>query len=96
MSIKLVGILHCNLDAEETFEQELKKLVETSLLEEGCLKYELYQYNNERCRYLIIEEWKDEESWQKHQEAVHYRYFVRISPVLLSKPAKIKKLTRLV
>jgi quinol monooxygenase YgiN len=96
MSVKLIAIMHCNADAEETFEQELKKLVETSLQEEGCLNYELYQYNDERCRYVIIEEWADEESLKNHQDAVHYRHFVRISPVLLSKPAKVKTLTRLV
>ncbi|WP_345950835.1 MULTISPECIES: putative quinol monooxygenase [unclassified Mucilaginibacter] len=96
MSVKLIAILHCHADAEEAFEQELKKLVETSLSEEGCMSYELYQYNDERCRYVIIEEWEDEESLKKHQEAVHYKHFVRVSPVLLTKPAKIKTLTRLV
>ncbi|WP_158826820.1 putative quinol monooxygenase [Mucilaginibacter lacusdianchii] len=96
MSVKLIAMMHCNMDAEETFEQELKKLVDTSLQEDGCLKYEVYQYNNERCRYLIIEEWRDEDSLSRHQEAVPYKHFVRISPVLLARPAKIKTLERLV
>ncbi|WP_342647536.1 putative quinol monooxygenase [Mucilaginibacter sp. CSA2-8R] len=95
MSVKLIAVLHCNLDAEETFEQELKKLVEASINDPGCLSYELYQYNEERCRYVIIEEWQNEQSLKQHQEAVHYKHFIRVSPVLLAKPAKIKALTRL-
>jgi quinol monooxygenase YgiN len=95
MTVKIIASLHCTLDAEETFEQELKKLVEASVAEEGCLKYELYQYNGERCRYIIVEEWQDEDALEKHQDAVHFKNFLRVSPVLLAKPAKIKKLTRL-
>lgn len=96
MNVKLIAIMHCNIDAEETFEQELKRLVETSVSDEGCLKYELYQYENEPCRYVILEEWQDEHALKKHQETSHYKHFLRVAPVLLTKPVKIKKLNRLV
>jgi quinol monooxygenase YgiN len=96
MSVKLIVSLHCNLDAEDTFEQELKKLVEASAAEDGCLKYELYQSDGERCRYVIIEEWQNDNALEKHHEAVHYKHFIRVLPVLLAKPAKVKRLTRLV
>jgi quinol monooxygenase YgiN len=95
MTVKLIAILHCQTDAEETFEQELKRLVEASVAEDGCLKYELYQYENERCRYVIQEEWQDETALKKHQESPHFKNFARVAPVLLVKPAKIKTLTRL-
>ncbi len=95
MSVKLIAVLHCNLDAEETFEQELKRLVEASINDPRCLSYELYQYNGERCHYVIIEEWQDEQALKHHQDAVHYKHFTRVSPVLLAEPAKIKVLTRL-
>jgi len=95
MSVKLIALLHSNTDAEDTFELELKKLVEASNREEGCLQYELYQYQDERCHYIIIEEWKDEASLKHHQETPHYKNFGRVAPVLLSKPAEIKTLSRL-
>ncbi|WP_369124770.1 putative quinol monooxygenase, partial [Mucilaginibacter sp. 10I4] len=44
MSISLLASIHCKKDAEGAFDTELKKLVEASLKEEGCLAYELYQY----------------------------------------------------
>jgi quinol monooxygenase YgiN len=95
MSIKLIALLHSNTDAEDTFELELKRLVEASVKEEGCLQYELYQYENERCCYVIIEEWRDEAALKYHQETPHYKNFGRVAPVLLSKPAEVKTLTRL-
>lgn len=95
MSVKILAFLHCHTDAEDTFELELQKLVEASVGEEGCLQYELYQYENQRCQYTIIEEWKDEAALKQHQEMPHYKNFGRVAPVLLSKPAEIKVLTRL-
>jgi len=95
MSVKLLAFLHCNTDAEDTFELELKKLVEASAAEEGCLHYELYQYENERCHYVIIEQWKDDAALKQHQETAHYKNFGRVAPVLLTKPVEVKVLTRL-
>ena len=95
MSTKVIAILHCTPDAEEAFEMELKRLVEASLLDEGCIKYELYQYQNENCQYFIMEEWQDEQSLKKHQEAPHYKHFGRVAPVLLERPPEIKVLERL-
>jgi len=95
MSTKVIALLHCTTDAEETFELELKRLVEASLLDEGCLKYELYQYQNESCRYTIIEEWQDEQSLKKHWDAPHHKHFGRVAPVLLAEPAQVKILERL-
>ena len=95
MSVKILAFLHCHADAEDTFELELQKLVEASAGEEGCLQYELYQYEQERYHYVIIEQWKDEAALQHHHETPHYKNFGRVAPVLLSKPAEIKVLSRL-
>jgi quinol monooxygenase YgiN len=95
MSVKLIALLHSNTDAEDTFELELKKLVEASVKEEGCLQYELYQFDDERCHYVIMEEWKDEASLKLHHDTPHYKNFGRVAPVLLSKPVEVKMLTRL-
>lgn len=95
MSVKVIALLHCHADAEETFEQELKRLVEASVNEEGCIQYELYQYKQQSCHYMMIEEWRDDAAFQHHQDTPHYKHFVRVSPVLLQQPVEIKVLTRL-
>ena len=96
MSVCLLSSLHCKKDAEAAFDTELKKLVDASLTEEGCVAYELYQYKDETVRYVIKEEWRDEDALSSHMESAHYKNFVRVSPVLLEHPAEVKILTRLV
>ncbi|MFA6247362.1 MAG: putative quinol monooxygenase [Mucilaginibacter sp.] len=96
MSISLLASIHCKKDAEAAFDTELKKLVETSKKETGCLACELYQYKDEPTKYVIEEEWIDEEALSRHMETAHYKYFVHISPALLVNPADVKILTRLI
>lgn len=96
MSISLLHAMHCKKDAEAAFDTELKKLVTASVKEAGCLAYELYQYKDEPTRYVIEEEWSDENTLSRHMETPHYKYFVHISPALLVNPAEVKILTRLI
>ena len=90
MSISLLASLHCKKDAEAAFDTELKKLVTASVKENGCLAYELYQYKDESTKYVIEEEWADEDALAVHMETPHYKYFVHISPALLVTPAEVK------
>ncbi|MCJ8208548.1 antibiotic biosynthesis monooxygenase [Mucilaginibacter sp. RS28] len=96
MSVKVINVLQCASDAEETFEQELKKLVDISLHEEGCLAYEIYQPKDKRGEYVMIEEWQNEDALSNHKGSSHYRHFIRVSPVLQNSPAEVKELVRLV
>ncbi|GAB2697295.1 putative quinol monooxygenase [Mucilaginibacter koreensis] len=95
MGIKLIALLQGKADAEETIELELQRLVEASAKEEGCLQYELYKDGSKRCAYVIVEDWASEEALQNHNEASHHKYFKRIAPVLLEKPAELLFLNRL-
>ncbi|RFZ85853.1 antibiotic biosynthesis monooxygenase [Mucilaginibacter terrenus] len=96
MSINLLACLHCKSDAELAFESELKKLVTASVDEPGCLAYELYQYKDEPYKYVIEEEWTDEDALGAHMETPHYKNFVRVSNALLRTAADVKILTRLI
>jgi quinol monooxygenase YgiN len=96
MSVSLLSTMYCKKDAEGAFDTELKKLVDASVKEQGCLSYELYQYKDEPTRYVIEEEWTDEDTLAAHMETPHYKYFVHIAPALLEEPADVKILTRLI
>ena len=96
MSISLLASVHCKKDAEGAFDTELKKLIEASLKEQGCLACQLYQYKDEPTKYVIEEEWADEDALSRHMETAHYKYFVHISPALLETPADVKILSRLI
>lgn len=96
MSVKVINVLQCTSDAEETFEQELKRLVDFSVNEAGCLSYEIYQPKDHKGEYIMIEEWQTEDDFNHHQCSPQYVHFKRISPVMQYKPAEMYQLIRLV
>lgn len=50
-----------------------KKLVEASLKDEGCIDYGLYQELENSGVLTFLEEWKDENSLDKHLNSNHFR-----------------------
>jgi quinol monooxygenase YgiN len=51
----------------------LNALVEAALLEKGCQKYELYQLDEDREVFFIIEVWKSAKRYREHLENETYR-----------------------
>ncbi|MDA3947546.1 MAG: putative quinol monooxygenase [Helicobacteraceae bacterium] len=60
------------IEAEDGRSKDLKSLlnimVEAALLEKGCQKYELYQLDEDRELFFIIEIWKSEKHYNAHFE----------------------------
>ena len=54
----------------------LNTLVETVLLEKGCQKYELYQLDEDREVFFIIEIWKSGKRYNDHLENETYKAIV--------------------
>lgn len=66
-------ILHAKEDQAKTVKALLNSLVEQCLLEKGCQKFELYQYELERQHFIIVEIWRSEKSYQAHLENPSYK-----------------------
>lgn len=56
-----------------------KELVEKTIVEPGCIKYELYQDINDPGVLTMIEEWESLEALDAHEKTEH---FIRIFPML--------------
>jgi quinol monooxygenase YgiN len=54
---------------------DLNTLVALTQLEEGCLRYDLYQITVVGDEFYIIEEWRDEKCLEKHFESQHIKDF---------------------
>jgi len=54
-----------------------KELVELTRKEKGCIKYELYQDENNPAVLTMIEEWESKKALEDHFKAEH---FVRLVP----------------
>ena len=53
-----------------------KALVEKSIKEEGCLKYELYQDELSPRELVILEEWETKEDLKNHMASAHFKSLI--------------------
>jgi pentatricopeptide repeat protein len=56
-----------------------KEMVEKTVKEEGCIRYELFQDIKDPNVMIFIEEWENEEALNKHMVSEHFK---RIIPQL--------------
>jgi len=61
--------------SEAKMRELLSDMVEPSKAEEGCLFYEIFQYENEPRRFMAVETWADEAALDGHKASAHYRVY---------------------
>lgn len=63
--------------------QELHKILESSRLEPGCLRYEIYQAEQDENSVHLIETYVDRDALATHSESGYFKNFVeKVSPLL--------------
>lgn len=73
--LTIVADIHVHPDQVDRVRSELRKLIEPTLAEEGCLQYDLHQDNEDPAHFLFFENWESRELWQKHMKAPHIEAF---------------------
>ena len=65
--------------AKEGCEAKMKELlsamVKPSKAEKGCLFYEIFQYENNRRKFMAVETWEDEAALDGHKASAHYAVY---------------------
>jgi quinol monooxygenase YgiN len=65
--------------AKEGCEAKMKELlcamVEPSKAEDGCIFYDIFQYENNRRKFMAVETWRDEEALDGHKASSHYKIY---------------------
>lgn len=56
---------------EALVEAELKKLIDITRAEEGCINYDLHKDNENPGFFVFYENWESRELWQAHMNAPH-------------------------
>lgn len=77
--IKVVAKNYIQEGKLEEITELYKELIVKTVLEPGCIKYELYQDINDTRTLTMIEEWESIEALTAHEKTEH---FVRIFPLL--------------
>ncbi|QBJ63702.1 putative quinol monooxygenase [Pseudoalteromonas sp. DL-6] len=81
--VNVIATLHVIEHAKAAVKTHMKKLVELSRAESGCLRYDFYQINakgvpgveNTGGDFVVIERWKNIGALNSHAESDHFTAF---------------------
>jgi len=62
-------------DGIEKMKELLTAMVKPSKEEDGCLFYEIVQYENQRERFMAVETWRDEKALDGHKASANYKIY---------------------
>jgi quinol monooxygenase YgiN len=60
---------------EGKMKELLSAMVVPSKAEDGCLFYEIFQYENNRRKFMAVETWRDESALDGHKASAHYKVY---------------------
>ena len=67
--------IRANAGKESELRSILNDMVAQTSNEKGCLKYELYQLEEDRASFFLIEIWKSKARYRKHKESEQMQQF---------------------
>ncbi|URZ17802.1 putative quinol monooxygenase [Clostridium felsineum] len=88
--LKIVAKFVINEDKVNEFKEYAAKLAAETRKEDGCISYQLLQNNDNSEMLIFIEEWKDQDAINKHNNSKH---FVEILPKLTENSKKEPAIT---
>jgi quinol monooxygenase YgiN len=62
-------------DGIEKMKALLSAMVAPSKAEDGCIFYEIFQYENQREKFMAVETWRDEAALDGHKASAHYKVY---------------------
>ena len=60
---------------EERMKELLSAMVQPSKAEEGCVFYEIFQYENNPKKFMAVETWESEAALDGHKTSPHYKVY---------------------
>ena len=61
--------------SEIKMKELLSAMVVPSKAEDGCLFYEIFQYEDNRRKFMAVETWRDEKALDGHKTSEHYKVY---------------------
>jgi len=61
--------------SQDTMKELLSAMVVPSQAEDGCIFYEIFQYKNNRKKFMAVETWRDEAALDGHKVSAHYKIY---------------------
>ena len=61
--------------SEAKMKELLSAMVVPSKAEDGCIFYEIFQYEENRRKFMAVETWRDEKALDGHKASPHYKIY---------------------
>lgn len=69
--LTIVANIVAHPDHIDLVSRELRKLIDITRSETGCVQYDLHQDNADPAHFMFFENWDSRELWQQHMNAPH-------------------------
>lgn len=60
---------------EDKMKELLTAMVAPSKVEDGCIFYDIFQYENNKKKFSAVESWRDEAALDGHKSTSHYAVY---------------------
>ncbi|EHI96883.1 Antibiotic biosynthesis monooxygenase [Clostridium sp. DL-VIII] len=94
--IKVVAKHYVKEDKIQNVIELAKELAATTVKEEGCIKYEMYQDEKDKTILTMIEEWQDKKVLEKHMSSEHFQRIVPLMSEFMTKSGEINIYSKVV
>jgi quinol monooxygenase YgiN len=89
----VVATLTAKTGCEAFVKEALERVVPSSRLESGCMRYELHTDNDAAGRFVMLEEWRSADALAQHETSAHFQALVE--SIGGKADVQISKLTRI-
>jgi quinol monooxygenase YgiN len=87
--LKVIAKSYAKADMLDRILELSKEMVEKTVKEEGCIKYELFQDVKDPNVLVIVEEWEDQAALDRHMASEHFKRLVPQMNELREKPSEV-------
>ena len=85
----VLAIVEAKPGKEHDLKNTLVSLIEPTLHEEGCLKYDLHQCNDNPAKFMFYENWATQAAHTKHRQSPHMKAWRTKKDDLLVTPSDV-------
>ena len=81
--LTIVARIKAKPGQEDALATELIQLIAPTLVEDGCLQYDLHHDCEDPGNFLFFENWETKEKWQKHMESPQLKAYMAVADDLV-------------
>lgn len=74
-NLTIVADIQADPNRIDLVKSELERLVPLTRAEEGCIRYDLHQDDENPAHFLFYETWETRELWQAHINSPHIKAY---------------------